>query len=138
MSNFWDHEEWAEPYFADPYFPGQNAKGQPGSYWNGRFWANEYWSNQYWFDTGTHELDFMVVRPAKVGGDDVPYYDKNKHRGWNKKAWLKQQKLEAALLKTLQDKANPPKKRKKPAPDYGALLTQLQAIDDEEAAMLLL
>lgn len=139
--SFWNHEEWIDAYFADPYWNGTGeAKKQTGpkpGYWNPEFWANEYWNNQYWFDTQTHELDYLIQRPTKVGGDDAPRYYKHKHRGWDKKAWQRRKKLDDDLLQTIESTLRP-KKKKKHVPDYQTLLKELQRADDEESAMLLL
>ena len=146
MSGFYGDGIWGEEYFSPDYWDGTRKKetptktgdiGGPG-HWAPEFWANEYWGDQYWYNTRLHELEYSIVQPTKVGGDDVPVYHKHKHKGWNKKAWLKQKQKEDALLKTIQDTLKPPKKKKKYVPDYDAILQQLRKVDDEEAAILLL
>lgn len=144
MAGYYGDGIWGEEYYSPDYWDGTKKKapqtgGVGGSgHWSPEFWANEYWDSQYWYNTGLHDLEFLLTQPTKTGGDDVPRYYKHKHRGWDKKAWKKKQKLDEALLKTIQETLNPPKKKKKYVPDYESILNELRAIDDEESAMLLL
>lgn len=145
MAGFWGDGIWDESYSNPEYWQGtdKNAPKKPGNnqgsgVWSPEFWDNEYWCAQYWYNTGLHELEYNITPPARVGGDDV--YHRHKHKGWNKKAWLKKKKFEDDLQSTIEATLRPPtpKKKKRYIPDYEAILKEMQRIDDEEAAMLLL